>query len=1209
MALCEGGYAGIERVWINGNAEPIRRVKSILNVPNSQRRILTYYGPMETAPDDALIVPGADSEYAVPPGMRVENLDSASNQRWVLAPRPDVNGIPVGNGRLGDTLASGHGSIFAVFPNVTNATDRRAEGVGVAFLRLHQPALLDQHEEQAWGGIPQFEVLVRGIEFAWPADTTGNKTPVQWTDNAAALLWWYLTTRLAVEEADIDLAAFRAAYAKCEEAMPGGGKRYTVNGILKADDDPATVIRELMAAMAGTLVLYDGKFFIHAGAERPAVKTIVDADIIETLEIRPAPAYRDRVNAFDVGMAQSADNDWTAYELPAYEDTVAQARDGRRLPLDLGTRAFVQSRARLQQLSRIELRRGRAQAVHVYRCRPRDDFSMLALVPGERLLVTDGESGLAGAKMEVVKTRVRPDWSVVLTLRHSPDGIYADDAVDLPPVVAGPAVLPPIIERPPNVSGLTATGSAVFIGGSIRSSVSVTWADSGYPAVLFITGPGGFQQRAVSRQLDGTTGSHTFIVQAQGEYTVSARHVGADGVESVGAVLTTATVEWDVLTPGAVPSPRALPFAVLDAERYGLTLGVLVEWGATVFDVVARVERGDYQEEKIVESGGQSSTRFVVTDEGVGTYTVTLYLQHRATGLTGPSTTLSAEVSTSALVPAQPVVVASAQSEKADDGAIRSRVRLSWGGTLNRARVRIWRGTTFEAELETIEEEAEFDVPNEGTYSWSVTLFNAAGAGTPRTGTVSVSWAHLAPVSVVDAIRLAGAGQFMEIVLRQPVERDIDGIDLRYRRQDIDEDDPLPAITASNWDNAPRLETAPIVVGFLGNNVIVSAIVPETGRYRVYGRWVSRAGLRGPVGEIGTAVYAVPTGNAGSQDFSILWPGTLTNVGPLPDSDHGSILVFDPGDFHELNRRAINGEDGWPFGRVIPWQADFPVARRFDVTSTSGSERIRWRVGAGSPALGNLPHIRPDLLAEGVAHDATPDGGPQVGWFIMDRSGGLVRLALRILRTLGQGARAGAVGQYDPVLSAEVEQDGLWRLAYGSTVIDVGGPDHDGAGAVRDPTNPYLWTPQTSAQAALGVLLDGLVGGTITDDVHLLVGLRAPATYVTTTINFGKVANWVFNVSETLVQPPNPAPPNPQAPTPFDDTIAYTVRYGETEALGNTVTLTRGVIQPGAGGMYTRRSDGEALSAAQYARIELALADTLSGTGLVVLRGEWVETL
>ena len=1121
-ALCETAYTEIEQIWLNGEPEPFSRVKDLVPLDGGHTGF-TVYGAGETPPVDALFVPdgstdGSGSEYRIKDAREPNSLN---NQRWIIAPRSGVTGgLPEGGKNPVDPDTD---APLWDFDNLPVAPAREARGVGITFTRLWQPSPSRNEDNQVWTAPPQVELLVKGIKILWPQDNAGTlQAAPEWTDNCAAILWWFMTERMKIRPSRIDNASFRAAFAKCAEEVTVTGSadgyprtytRYTANGMISADDDHLGVIRELLFAMAGSLVKLDGRWHIYAGAERPAVKTLTDSDIIRTVEIRPAPALQDRINALTIGVAQSAEHGYTSFELPEIVDADGEARDGKRLPADLGTRAFVTNPVRAQMLARIELRRSRAQAVHVYQIKAGATMQNLAIAPKERLLVTDSESGLVAAKMEVIETRVLRDWSVELTLRHAPDGIYADDVVSMPAFVATPALPPRRIDRPADVTGLSAVGSAVFLGGSIRSAVSVSWTDRGYPVSLVIRGPGRFSERTVSLNIVGATGEHTFIVPGVGDYTVVARQVGSGGIESANSATATATVSWDDLEPGDVPSPEVTPFAILDeASRLQLTLGCTVTWGDTPFDVVLSLTGGSFGEEQIVETGQRIAT-FVVPRPGA--YVMRMFLQHRPTGLRGSATTIQVPIRTTALRPEPAVVTAAPNAFVAADGAIVSTVRLSWQKTPDRARVVIMNAAGYRDEIDTIEESVDFVVPTNGRYSYSVTLFNGAETGAPAFGMVTVSWAHLAPTEAVVPVVFNAIAATAHMILQRPVDPSIDALSIRYKVKDTDDDTPLATITTEEqWTSSPRLGTFPIALGPLENNVIQDAEVQATGEYAMYGRWVNTHGLEGPISFIGSAVFLVPVGESGVAQLSGTWPGMLHNLAPHRDTTYGSVLVFDPGDPTLLTDGELNGKAGWPFGRREGWGMHLPTD---DAREPPTALRARWRPGSGG--LGASPVVPADFLADGVT------GGFRIRDFNLVRTHTSAPVVATLRFREGGDGLSGGTSTTNPLFSTAVEQDASWQILYrtgtgtsrASTIIDLGGPDHDGTGAVRDSTNPYDWTPQAGAQAALATLMTALGAGTV-NEIILRILHPSPAWYLSSVQDAGAQLSAAWDVDMPAAQ-------------------------------------------------------------------------------------------
>ena len=332
--------------------------------------------------------------------------------------------------------------------------------------------------------------------------------------------------------------------------------------------------------------------------------------------------------------------------------------------------------------------------------------------------------------------------------------------------------------------------------------------------------------------------------------------------------------------------------------------------------------------------------------------------------------------------------------------------------------------------------------------------------------------------------------------------------------------------------------------------------------------------------------YGGATGNPGNLDFSsLIWSGQqpsaqqqLEDVGLLPSAEHGSLLVYDPGDFHRLTRRRINGQDGWPFGRDQEWFEDFTIAEG-TVVSTNGAESATWTTRNGD--LSDNTSIIPDWLS-GSGEDA------YTSVFAIQRIGGGVQASFALRRS--------ETGYPVAEMIDDVEREATWEVIHGSTNIDIGGPDHDGAGAVRDTTGPYQWTPQTSAQSALGALLDGLVAGTITDTVRLRVRYRSAARYRSSVADLGKVANWSIRVVAETITPPNPPPGSPQAPEPAATDITYTLLYGSSPSLQHTVEMTQGVYL-------------QSLPPLQYAQVQVDLGTSWQGAAISALRLEWLEKL
>ena len=181
----------------------------------------------------------------------------------------------------------------------------------------------------------------------------------------------------------------------------------------------------------------------------------------------------------------------------------------------------------------------------------------------------------------------------------------------------------------------------------------------------------------------------------------------------------------------------------------------------------------------------------------------------------------------------------------------------------------------------------------------------------------------------------------------------------------------------------------------------------------------------------------------------------------------------------KLNKMERSGESEFS---IITIDSDnvHAVKWHIDLLSTGQSPAatttyVRWRTNRGeNPQTINFPQ---NWLVSTIT---TPRW---IRDFRLRRptASGLVNITVH-----ARAAPRGGLNRTEPFFIESVEQDAEWMLIYGNVSIDIGGPDHDGTGAVRDATNPYSWTPQTSAQAALGTLMDGLANGSI-DKIRLQI--------------------------------------------------------------------------------------------------------------------------
>ncbi len=181
-------------------------------------------------------------------------ISAAGPKPWPIAPRgPIASGTASAMQRAGNLVAQTGGQWTAT---------HRGQG------RAHLAVRLKLRPEAFPSGAPSLSAIVDG------ADTIldPRKGATGWSDNPALCLAWYLTSPFGWRAAwaDIDLPALMAAANICDEIMcrrdGTAGRRYTVNGTVTLGEGKIVITRNLVAAIAGALVVSDGRFYIHAGA-------------------------------------------------------------------------------------------------------------------------------------------------------------------------------------------------------------------------------------------------------------------------------------------------------------------------------------------------------------------------------------------------------------------------------------------------------------------------------------------------------------------------------------------------------------------------------------------------------------------------------------------------------------------------------------------------------------------------------------------------------------------------------------------------------------------------------------------------------------------------------------------------------------------------------------------------------------------------------
>ena len=303
--------------------------------------------------------------------------------------------------------------------NVTANSIGNLVGNGVAYLYVQYV----YNQSVYANGLPLITAKVRGKKVYDPRTTS-----TAYSNNAALCIRDYLTSAYGLDDDEVDDTVFSAAANTCDEsvALAGGGaeSRYTINGVIRADQSHGDVLQELATACAGILFWGAGKWKLQVGEYNAPTKTLTLDDLRSPITLTTRTNLRDQFNIVQ-GVFTDAENGYIAADYPPLRGTTFISQDGgveQPLNLDL---PFTTSSATAQRLSKLTLFRGREQMTFSA------DFGLNAfdVEVGEIVALTIDRYGWTEKEFEVVGWRFGAndeagDLRITLTLRETSEEAF-----------------------------------------------------------------------------------------------------------------------------------------------------------------------------------------------------------------------------------------------------------------------------------------------------------------------------------------------------------------------------------------------------------------------------------------------------------------------------------------------------------------------------------------------------------------------------------------------------------------------------------------------------------------------------------------------------------------------------------------------------------------------------------------------------------------
>ncbi|WP_368937648.1 phage tail tip protein J-related protein [Proteus terrae] len=390
-------------------------------------------------------------------------------------------------------------------------------GRGLAWLRL----TLRFDQEKFPYGVPNVKSELWGKEIY---DPRTEKTA--WSNNGALVILDYYRHYLGVPDSDIDWDAFKSAADICDETVqtPDGKSepRYTLNGAYELEESPASVLEMMHKCIAGEPIYIAGKHGIMMQVYNgPALLTIDESQIIDTVTVTPELSLRDATNAI-YGTFVDAEQQYnkTDFEPVVIDEWIEE--DGLEIKENMDYR-FVTSPYQANRLANLYLRKKRAGR----RIQLRMNLDGYAYRPGDVVKLELPSLGISDLEFRIADWKFHPSEGVEITLEEDGPYIYED-------LASKPFVRPPFTKLP--TGGVPAPINLAFVPLAVTDIVQgyISWqnvaSDIRYNTVNILQNGKVIQSIQVPGERVDINGL------ARGTYRVEVRAINVAGAMSAPAI-------------------------------------------------------------------------------------------------------------------------------------------------------------------------------------------------------------------------------------------------------------------------------------------------------------------------------------------------------------------------------------------------------------------------------------------------------------------------------------------------------------------------------------------------------------------------------------------------------------------------------------------------------------------------------------------------
>lgn len=331
-------------------------------------------------------------------------------------------------------------------------------GRGMAWLRV----TLTFDQEKFPYGLPNVKCEIWGKKLFDPR--TGK---TEWSNNGALVILDYYRDYLKVPDSDIDFDSFKQSADLCDESVSnaenGSERRYTLNGAYDLNESPSSVLEAMHKCINAEPTFTAGKHGIQVGAYYgPALKTITESQLIDTVTCTPETGLKDATNAV-YGTFIDSEQLYTKTDFTPVIVNEWIEEDGLEIRENVDYR-FVTSPYQAQRLARQYLRKKKAGR----RVQLTMNLDGYAYRPGEVVLLDLPSLNISGLEFRIAEWTFHALEGVSLTLEEDGAYLYED-------VIGKPFVRPPFTKLP--TGGVAAPINLAFVPLSVTDIVQgyISW--------------------------------------------------------------------------------------------------------------------------------------------------------------------------------------------------------------------------------------------------------------------------------------------------------------------------------------------------------------------------------------------------------------------------------------------------------------------------------------------------------------------------------------------------------------------------------------------------------------------------------------------------------------------------------------------------------------------------------------------------------------